>query len=635
MIHEELLAIIAQAKQEKATVLDLSNMGFKTVPPEISQLTYLKRIFLSNNQITEFPEAVTNLFSLEDLSLSNNQISEIPDAIGKLVNLKELSLWGNKISKISDSIVQLENLEEIDLSRNHIVVIPISVMKLSSLKRLRLENNQIREIPSEISQLKKLGHLSLHSNEIREIPSSISQMTDLKTLSLYCNQIREIPEAVCHIPKLEDLSLFSNHLRKIPKSISQLETLKKLWLSLNQISEIPDEIGRLSNLQELDVRNNQIVDIPDTISQLKKLQILDLAKNQISSIPISIASLDKLIRLDLHSNQIHDIPEALFELTSLSYLDLSENQIAKNSLDIIESKDAKRIFSYLLNQNWISEARESLLSDEIINTNAIFTLDDLSRILDPLSYPRDRYTALIDLMKELEFCFAIDCHPQQFLIPSILPKDEPKDMSLQGETLEFQYHYHVLPDSVISRFIVLTSDYIHNQTYWRSGVMLEDKENGEVLNIALIKVYPEDKKIFIAISGREKTRRSFLKTIRDIFKKIHKSLNAEVTEWVPVPNHPDLKPLGYQKLLSLEGMGESTVPIPQLRKKIDLRQLLDGYEDIGIRQRTQTGLNVEVLEDSPYNISVKINDYRHSKTINQNGRSDNIAGDKVEGHKIG
>jgi len=143
--------------------------------------------------------------------------------------------------------------------------------------------------------------------------------------------------------------------------------------------------------------------------------------------------------------------------------------------------------------------------------------------------------------------------------------------------------------------------------------MLEDKENNEVLNIARIKADSEDKKIFITISGREKTRRSFLKTIRDTFKKIHKSFaNPEITEWVPVPNHPDLKPLDYQELLILEDMGEPTVTIPQLRKKIDLRQLLDGYESKAERQ--------EQIH--------QINNYY------QFGDGDNIANDKVGRDKI-
>ncbi len=272
----------------------------------------------------------------------------------------------------------------------------------------------------------------------------------------------------------------------------------------------------------------------------------------------------------------------------------------------------------VLKPEWVTEGIYALLSDETLKkeNKGIFTYSDLSRILDPERYPTNRHNYLTELMKEFELCFTIDCHPPKFLIPSILPKDEPQNTILQGETLEFQYHYRILPNSIISRFIVLTNEFIHNQTYWRSGVMLEDKENNEVLNIACIKADPEDKKIFIAISGRENTRRSFLKTIRDTFKKIHKSFaNPEITEWVPVPNHPDLKPLDYQELLILEDMGDSTVTIPQLRKKLDLRKLLNGYESKEERQK-------QVYIDK------QVNHYY------QYGQGDNIAGDGVEGNKF-
>ena len=432
MTDAELLAIIAQAKREKATVLDLSNKGIKTVPSEISQLTYLKRLFLSNNEITKFPEAITKIFSLEDLSLSNNQISEVPDTICQLANLKELSLWGNKISKISNAIAQLESLEEIDLSRNHIVVIPISVTKISSLKILHLENNQIREIPSEIGQLKNLSHLFLYSNEIREIPSSISQMTDLKTLSLYCNQIREIPEAVCQIPKLEDLTLFSNHLRKLPKSISQLKkTLKKLWLSLNQINEIPDEIGKLSNLQVLDLSNNQIVEIPVTINQLLKLQELDLRNNLvpippdiledyknpsailkywqvlgiidnavqnrlnivdlsgkgIQVIPPVIAELSEVQNLNLSGNQISSISDSLTQIFNLQMLDLSGNQISSIPDSIINLSKLRLLD---LSGNQIVDVPESIC--QLSNLQSLDLRDNLltvpAKILDNYKNPK-------------------------------------------------------------------------------------------------------------------------------------------------------------------------------------------------------------------------------------------------------
>lgn len=269
----------------------------------------------------------------------------------------------------------------------------------------------------------------------------------------------------------------------------------------------------------------------------------------------------------------------------------------------------------VLKPQWVTEGIYTLLSDETLKTTnkGIFTYADLSRILEPQRYPQERHKYLIELMKEFQLCFDLDCHPLRFLIPGLLPKDEPEDTRLEGETLEFQYHYQVLPQSIISRFIVLTHEKIHKETYWRSGVMLEDKEGKETLNIARIKADPEDKKIFITISGREQTRRSFLKTIRDVFKKIHSTFtNPEITEWVPVPNHPDLKPLDYQDLLIQEDMGEPTIIIPQLRLKLDLRQLLDGYES---------------RKDRAIYIENQINYYH------QYGGGDNFGGDRVSGDR--
>ncbi|MEH2437853.1 MAG: leucine-rich repeat domain-containing protein, partial [Nostoc sp.] len=63
--------------------------------------------------------------------------------------------------------------------------------------------------------------------------------------------------------------------------------------------------------------------------------------------------------------------------------------------------------------------------------------------------------------------------------------------------------------------------------------------------------------------------------------------NLEITEWVPVPNYPNHPPLDYQELLGLESMGESTITIGKLKLKLDLRQLLDGYESLESRQKIQ------------------------------------------------
>lgn len=203
--------------------------------------------------------------------------------------------------------------------------------------------------------------------------------------------------------------------------------------------------------------------------------------------------------------------------------------------------------------------------------------------------------------------------------PGLLPKEEPADTALDGDTLDFQYHYPILPDSIISRFIVLMHEKIHQQTYWRSGVMLTYREGKSPCNIARVKADPADAKIFISIDGRETTRRSFLAMIRDVFTRIHTSFgNLDVGEWVPVPNHPDHSPLDYQELLGLEEMGIRDYPIGKLKLKVNIRQLLDGYESIESRQRKRLGDEGRSLYPPEYHIY-----------------GDYIGGDKVGNDKVG
>ena len=317
----------------------------------------------------------------------------------------------------------------------------------------------------------------------------------------------------------------------------------------------------------------------------------------------------------------------------------------------------------VLNPDWVTTGIYALLSDETlkVKNKGIFTCEDLTRILDPDRYPPQRHPYLTELMQEFQLSFPLtpsfapsSNQPVQILVPGLLPKEEPENTDLEGDTLHFQYQYKVLPESIISRFIVLTHEDIHQQTYWRSGVMLAYQDNGKTCNIARIKSDPEDNKIFIAISGQDSTRRTFLAMLRKTLSSIHSSFsNLEVTEWVPVPNHPNHPPLDYQELLGLERMGIVDYPIGKLNIRVNIRQLLDGYEPREVRQRSrrsELGKDGEFI-DLPgmglprgdlhlhLNQNQKVQQTQGdnkpvSNTINQHGKGDNYAGDNVHGDKI-
>ena len=293
----------------------------------------------------------------------------------------------------------------------------------------------------------------------------------------------------------------------------------------------------------------------------------------------------------------------------------------------------------ILNPHWVTEGIYALLSDDAlkVKTKGILTYADLSRILDSTKYPPHRYNCLTELMGEFQLCFPLShCNALTFLIPGILPKEEPENTKLEGETLEFQYHYRILPDSILSRFIVLMHEKIHNCTHWRTGVMLEYTEGAQVYNIARIKSDPEDEKILIAVSGRESTRRSFLCMIRDTFTKIHNSFaNLEISQWVPVPGYPDADPLDYEELLGLEDMGENTVRVGKLKLKLDLRPLLDGYESIELRRIRQRGDEKygreydDLVDIAKLAVSRPINNKAEVKMTQNSPQSNNFPGAKI------
>ncbi len=148
----------------------------------------------------------------------------------------------------------------------------------------------------------------------------------------------------------------------------------------------------------------------------------------------------------------------------------------------------------ILNPQWVTNGVYKILnSHELFQNQGTLTLPMLNKILNLPEYPSNKRLFIVDMMKKFELCYDIE-PDKSFLIPDLLPKDEPFTGEWDG-ALAFQYHYNVLPTSIISRFIVRMNAFIH-KTVWRSGVVL--KSGG---NTALVKADTEDRKIYIWVSG--------------------------------------------------------------------------------------------------------------------------------------
>jgi internalin A len=662
----------AIAQLTNLTQLILHNNKITQIPEALAKLSNLTQLILYNNQITQIPEVIAKLSNLTQLYLGGNQITQIPEALAKLSNLTQLDLSGNQITQIPEAIAQLTNLTRLDLGGNQITQIPLEILNSKDAKEIFNYLRQIRTSETRPLHEAKLllvgqgsvGKTSLIERLIRNQYDKNQPQTDGLNVETWNVQVESKNirlnvwdfggQEIYHATHQFFLTKRSLYLLVCNCRTSEEENRIEYWLKLiesfggqspviivgNKKDEQPLDINRkalrekypnIQDIIETSCQDNAGIDelytaIVQQIANLKEVyDLLPLTwfevKQQLESMPQDFITYNSYIGI-CHQNKIPEDQnqEQLIDL-------LHRLGLVLNFRDHPILKDTN-----VLKPNWVTEGIYALLSDETLKTKTkgIFTHADLTHILNPERYPTVRHEYLIGLMKEFKLCFALECHPPQFLIPGLLPKDQPDETELEGETLEFQYHYKVLPESIISRFIVITHDKIHQQLYWRSGVMLAYQENNKIYNVARIKADPEDKKIFITISGRKETRRLFLGILRDVFKKIHNTLpNLEISEWVPVPNYPKHEPLKYSELLGLEAMGETHKVIGELQIKLDLRQLLDGYEDI----RTRQNINIE-RDDSPVTVNVHYSD-RRSKTINQHGEGDNFGGDQVKGNKTG
>ncbi|KAJ0080728.1 hypothetical protein Patl1_09747 [Pistacia atlantica] len=141
------------------TMASVSLDGF--IHPDITKLTYLQTLDLSNNQLHDsIPSNLGDLSHLTILDLSSNQLTgTIPLSLGNLKNLTELDLWSNKLSgAIPPELGNLSQLQLLSLDENELNgTLPKQLGNLSNLRALWVTSNNLTgEVPDEYEKLGSL-----------------------------------------------------------------------------------------------------------------------------------------------------------------------------------------------------------------------------------------------------------------------------------------------------------------------------------------------------------------------------------------------------------------------------------------------------------------------------------------------
>ncbi len=150
------------------------------LPPEISNLTALASLTLSNNQLTSLPPQIGNLTALTWLNLDRNQLTSVPSEIGNLTALTGLGLANNQLTNLPSTIGALSKVRWFGLSNNLLTGLPTQIGSLSALTELYVDGNQLTSLPQELGNLAELQYLHLHGNPlIGEVPQFLTNLPAL------------------------------------------------------------------------------------------------------------------------------------------------------------------------------------------------------------------------------------------------------------------------------------------------------------------------------------------------------------------------------------------------------------------------------------------------------------------------
>ena len=218
-------------------------------------------------------------------------------------------------------------------------------------------------------------------------------------------------------------------------------------------------------------------------------------------------------------------------------------------------KDDPRLHdTHVLSPHWVTNGIYKILNwPELEKQQGVLAVHDLATILDAKVYPKSKHLFLLDLTKKFEVCFEFPDDPQRrYLVPELFDKQEPGVTGefIPKDCLNFEYHYNILPEGMLPRFIVRSHARSKGPERWRTGVVLELEGSR-----ALVKADARDRKTFISVTGPAGARRRLLAVIRSDLERIHSDIRKlQVTEIVPVPGRPE-EVVPYAKLKALEQSG--------------------------------------------------------------------------------
>lgn len=466
---------------------------------EEARLSLSSYLDLSDLDLIEIPSEISNLDRLEILNLCHNHLTKI-NSIYDLPNLKIVDFRGNELTEINEELVH-QNL-------------PIKWKYDYQNFGIYLEGNPIKNVPLEIiNQGNKVIASYLRAvkesrgtsiNEIKVVLIGDGGVGKTSIVNRLTNGVFDPNSSVTHGISIRDFFIESKgHATKIKfwdfggqeimhsthrlfftkRTIyllvidSRRENRIEYWLKslISRVGQVPVFIIINKIDQNPGYAINEIFlrqKYPCIISFCRVSCLTSSGFSELSGLLNNQISKTRDTFIDL-PNSWYEIKEELenFNYDYISYKYFQDicqkrgvNQIdSQNVLSeffhdigvILHFKNLALYNTQILNPDWITGAIYRIInSNKFHIASGRFNLKDVELILsdDSSKYPADKIEYIVGVMREFELVFQIE--KNLFVIPDLIPIEEPPIQFDFKNSIKYIFEYDFLPKDIFPKILV-------------------------------------------------------------------------------------------------------------------------------------------------------------------------------------